>query len=445
MSRTILVIGAGRSSTSLINYLLDKAASENWTLWLADRDEELAKEKLNAHPHGKFIAFNALDEGERASIIPQVDLVVSMLPARFHPVVVEDCIKFKKNIITPSYISEEVKAMDEAAKKAGIIVLNEIGLDPGIDHMSALKVIDHVKNSGGKMTRFESFTGGLVAPESDNNPWNYKFTWNPRNVVLAGQGGAAQFLQYGKFKYTPYHNLFSRTQVISIDGYGDFEGYANRDSLSYEKVYGLEGIPTLYRGTLRRKGYCEAWNVFVRLGMTDDSYKMSGCEDMTYRQYVNSFLAYRTDVSVEEKLQNYLGLSDEIMDKLRWLDIFSDEKIGLDDASPAQILQKILEAKWSLEEGDKDMIVMWHKFEYQIGSETFEQTSSMVAIGEDEDVTGMANTVGLPIAIACKLILNGSITRTGVHLPKYPDMYLPILKELEDYGIHFKEDIKVLA
>ena len=440
-----MVIGAGRSSTSLIDYLLENSCEQDWELWLTDMDEELAKRKLNGHERGRFIAFNALDAKEREEWIPQVDLVISMLPARFHPVVVKDCIKFKKNIITPSYISDEMKALDQEANEAGIIVLNEIGLDPGIDHMSALKIIDHIKNSGGTLTRFESFTGGLIAPESDNNPWNYKFTWNPRNVVLAGQGGAASFLQSGKFKYVPYNLLFTRTLPIQIEGYGEFEGYANRDSLSYQDVYGLRGIPTLYRGTLRRKGYCEAWNVFVQLGMTDDTYEMADTMNMTYREYINSFLAYRTDIPVEEKLQKYLHLSDEVMDKLKWLDIFSDQQVGLEQATPAQILQQILEKKWTLDPDDKDMIAMWHRFEYELDGESHGLTSSMVVLGDDQDRTAMAKTVGLPVAIACKLILNGVIKQKGVCLPKYADMYLPILEELEKYNIAFVEKGAVLA
>ena len=437
-----MVIGAGRSSTSLINYILQHADSESWELFLADRDEDLVKSKLSNHPKGQYIDFDALSQEDRDRVIPGFDLVISMLPARFHPVVVADCIKYGVNIITPSYISKEVREMESLAKENGVLVLNEVGLDPGIDHMSAMEIIDEIKEQGAKMTRFESFTGGLVAPESDNNPWNYKFTWNPRNVVLAGQGGTAMCLQHGEYKYIPYHKLFSRTQVMNIEGYGEFEGYANRDSLSYKDVYGLEGIPTIYRGTLRRKGFSEAWDTFVQLGMTDDSFQMEGSEHMTYRDFVNSFLSYRTDVPVETKLKEYLGLSEEIMAKLEWLEIFSDEKINLPNASPAQILQKILEKKWSLDENDKDMIVMWHKFGYVLDGVEYEKTSSMVVIGEDQNETGMSKTVGLPIAIAAKLILNGKIDRQGVILPKYKDLYQPILKELKDYGVHFNENTR---
>ena len=445
MSNQILVIGAGRSSSSLIKYLLDNAAAQDWQVRIGDMDLSLAQSRVGDNPRGVAFKFNALDASERAGEIEKSNFVISMLPARFHMEVVKDCIRYKKNLITPSYISKELAALDQEVKDAGIIILNEVGLDPGIDHMSAQKIIDEIKNDGGKFSRFESFTGGLIAPESDNNPWNYKFTWNPRNVVLAGQGSAAQFLQGGKYKYVPYNMLFSRTKLIEIEGYGAFEGYPNRDSLKYISVYGLEGIPTIYRGTLRKAGFPKAWNVFVQLGMTDDSYQMHNMKEVSYREFTNSFLAYQTDVSCEEKLKLFLQLDDEVMSKLKWLGVFSDEKIGIDSASPAKILQNLLESKWTLEEGDKDMIVMWHRFGYVIDGHEYDRTSSMVVIGDDEDYTAMAKTVGYPIGIACKMILNGKITAKGVRLPITADIYNPILDELEELGVVFTEKTKELV
>ncbi|MFT5602799.1 MAG: saccharopine dehydrogenase-like NADP-dependent oxidoreductase, partial [Flavobacteriales bacterium] len=324
---------------------------------------------------------------------------------------------------------------------AGIIVMNEIGVDPGMDHMSAMKVLDEISELGGKMTSFESFTGGLIAPESDDNPWNYKFTWNPRNVVLAGQGGAAQFVQQGQYKYIPYNKLFRRTEIIEIDGYGKFEGYANRDSLKYRGVYDLESIPTIFRGTLRRVGFCRAWNVFVQLGATDDSYVLENSENLTYRSFINSFLAYDKHNSVEMKLRYYLNIEqdDYIWDKLVWLGIFSTKKVGIKNATPAMILQKILEDKWTLKEDDKDMIAMWHKFTYTLNEEEKEIHSSMVYIGEDQTYTAMSDTVGLPVAICAKMILNGTIKRKGVQIPIYKEIYEPVLKELEQFGMKYTE------
>lgn len=440
--KTILVIGAGLSSSSLIRYFLQNAEAENWEIRVVDQDLDLVKRKLNGHPRGIALSFNALDPVQRRPEIERADLVVSMLPARFHIDVARDCIELNTNLITPSYVSPEMKLLDEAAKKSGIIILNEIGVDPGIDHMSAKKIIDAIEQKGGELTIFESFTGGLVAPESDDNPWNYKFTWNPRNVVLAGQGGAAKFIQEGKYKYIPYTKLFRRTEIIELDGLGKFEGYANRDSLSYRSVYKLDAIPTIYRGTLRRKGFCRAWDIFVQLGATDDSYIIEGSENMSYREFINSFLPYNEHDSVELKLRHYLkiDLDDNLWDKLVWLEIFSkDKKIEIKDATPARALQKILEDKWSLKENDKDMIVMYHKFVYLLNGEHHEIISYMANIGEDRTYTAMSNTVGLPAAICAKMILNNTIELKGIQLPIHKEIYEPVLEELEQYGVRFTE------
>ena len=320
--------------------------------------------------------------------------------------------------------------------------MNEIGLDPGIDHMSAMQIIDKIRAKGGKMLLFESFTGGLVAPESDNNLWNYKFTWNPRNVVVAGQGGTAKFLQEGTYKYIPYNQLFRRTEFFEIEGYGKFEGYANRDSLNYKKAYGLQNVLTLYRGTMRRVGFSKAWNMFVQLGMTDDSYEVENSEGMSYREFVNLFLPYSPTDSVELKLRHLLKIDQ---DDIRWeklleLNLFDAEKtVPLKNATPAQILQYILEDSWTLQNDDKDMIVMYHKFGYEIQGTKKQIDANMVVIGDNRKYTAMAKTVGLPVAIATLLILNKKITTPGVQIPITKEVYEPIIKELEAYGIAFKE------
>lgn len=335
-----------------------------------------------------------------------------------------------------------MKALEEDAKKAGVIIINEIGVDPGIDHLSAKKIIDGIEENGGILLEFETFTGGLVAPESDNNPWNYKFTWNPRNVVLAGQGGAVKFIQEGTYKYIPYHKVFRRTEIIDIEGYGKFEGIANRDSLKYRSVYGLEDIKTMYRGTLRRPGFCRAWNTFVQLGATDDSYTIENSENMTFREFINLFLPYNPTDSVELKLRHYLNLAHdeiELFEKLEWLDLFEEIPIGLKNATPAQILQKILERKWTLSEDDKDMIVMWHRFVYSIKGSQKELHSSMVVKGDNQVNTAMAKTVGLPVGITAKLILQGKISEAGIHIPIKKNIYEPLLAELEEFGIRFQE------
>ena len=299
--RNILIIGAGRSATSLIKYLLDKSATENLFLTIGDINIENAQKLTSGHPNGRGILLDVFDEQQRKQAVKDSDVVISMLPARFHIEVARDCISYGKHLVTASYISDDMQQLDQVAKEKGLVFMNEIGLDPGIDHMSAMQVIDSIKDKGGKMLLFESFTGGLVAPQSDNNLWNYKFTWNPRNVVLAGQGGAAEFIQEGKFKYIPYNRLFRRTEFIEVEGYGKFEVYANRNSLKYQSVYGLENILTLYRGTIRRVGFSKAWNMFVHLGMTDDTYSIPNSENLSYREFVNSFLPYSPTDSVERE------------------------------------------------------------------------------------------------------------------------------------------------
>jgi len=440
--RNILIIGAGRSSSSLIKYLLDKSSQENLHITIGDVSLESAQSKINNHKNATAIQLDVFNADERANAIQKADIVISMLPTSFHIEVAKDCITYEKHMVTASYISDEMKALDEEAKTKGLVFMNEIGLDPGIDHMSAMQIIDRIKDQGGKMLLFESFCGGLVAPESDTNLWNYKFTWNPRNVVLAGQGGASMFIQEGTYKYIPYHKLFRRTEFMTINGSGKFEAYANRDSLKYRSIYGLEDIKTMYRGTIRKVGFSRAWNVFVQLGMTDDSYTIEDSENMSYRDFTNLFLAYSPTDSVELKFRSYAKIDqDDLMwDKFLELDIFNpNKKVGLKNATPAQILQKILMDSWTLEKDDKDMIVMHHIFGYQYKEDKFQIESSMVIKGDDQTYTAMAKTVGLPVAMATVRILNGDITTPGVQLPINKEVYEPILKELEDYGINFVE------
>jgi saccharopine dehydrogenase-like NADP-dependent oxidoreductase len=440
--RNILIIGAGRSASSLIKYLLTKSDSEKLQITIADLSLELAQKKTNNHPNAIPIQLDIINIEQRQKEIQKADIVISMLPAHLHVEIAEDCIAFKKNMVTASYISPKMQELDAQAKENGLIFMNEIGLDPGIDHMSAMKVIDEIREKGGKMIQFESFCGGLVAPEDDTNLWNYKFSWNPRNVVLAGQGGVSQFIQEGKYKYIPYTKLFRRTEFLEVEGYGRFEGYANRDSLKYRSIYGLDDILTMYRGTLRRVGYSKAWDMLVQLGMTDDSYTMENSENMTYRDFTNSFLAYHPTDSVELKLRHYLKIDqdDVIWDKFMELDLFdASTKVNIKNATPAQILEKILAEKWALQPQDKDMIVMYHKFGYELDGKERQIDSTMVCLGDDQTYTAMAKTVGLPVAIATLQILNGNIKTPGVQIPIKKEVYLPLLKELESFGVVFNE------
>jgi len=438
--KNILILGAGLSTKSLISYLLENATKHNWQITVGDIDEKTARRKVNGHPNGSAVVFDINDDMESWRTIAEADIVISMLPARMHHLVADKCIDLRKPMLTASYATDEIKALEEKAVKAKIPIMMELGLDPGIDHMSAMNIINRIQKDGGVLSSFYSFTGGLVAPEYDNNPWNYKFTWNPRNVVLAGNG-VSQFIHNGRYKYIPYHRLFDRTLARKILNYGDFEVYPNRDSLKYREIYGLKNIPSMYRGTIRRPGFAKAWNVFVRLGLTEDTYVLEDSENMTYRQFINAFLKYEPNVPVEIKLQEYCHNSEDpvVIEKLKWLGIFDDRKIGLKNATPAQILQKLLEEKWTMDPQDKDMIIMQHEFKYNNGAEDKMIVSAMAIEGKNQEETAMAMTVGLPLGIATKLLMLGKIKHKGVVLPIHQDIYQPILTELEAFGIRFEE------
>ncbi len=436
--KNILILGAGRSSTSMINYLLNQSKLHNWKITIGEKDPSIAKSKF---PEADVIAFDVFDENQLSAEIEKTELVISMLPASMHILVATQCADLGRDMLTASYVTEDIRTLSGKFEAKGNQCIMELGLDPGIDHMSAMKVLDRIKEAGHELTAFETFTGGLLSDDQlKDNPWQYKFTWNPRNVVLAGTGNV-KFLQESKYKYIPYHRLFNRTEVIHIPGYGYFEGYANRDSLKYLDQYNLRGIKTLYRGTLRRTGFCKDWNVFVQLGATDDSYEMEKVENMTHRQFINSFLRYNPHDSVELKLAHYMniGVDSEEMYKLNWLNLFSDQKVGLDKGTPAQILEHILKKKWTLSDDDQDMIVMWHKFNYLDNNKPKEIQAHMITVGDDSVNTAMSKTVGLPLAIAAKLILLGVIKTQGVNIPTKKEIYTPILEELETLGFEFSE------
>jgi saccharopine dehydrogenase-like NADP-dependent oxidoreductase len=441
MTKKIAILGAGLSSTSLINYLLERAVIYDWQIVLGDYNLALAQQKINGHAKGKAIQFDVKNQAQVDSVVSENDLIVSMLPAMFHYQIAASCVKFAKSMLTASYVSPEIKALEDQAKSAGIGIFMELGVDPGIDHMSAMRIIDRLHAEGSEITAFYSSTGGLIAPAYDNNPWNYKFTWNPRNVVLAGQG-PSKYIENGLYKYIPYHRLFKNTMQTSIDGVGEFEIYPNRDSLKYRQTYKLDTIPTLLRGTLRRVGFAKAWDVFVQLGATDDTYIMENSSEMTNRQFINTFLPYSKDQSVESKLQALLPniIDETVMEKLTWLDLFAETPITIEKASPAQILQSILERKWQLDEGDKDMIAMQHRFDFTDANHQMKQiTSSLVVFGESKETTAMAITVGIPLAIATKMVALEQLVLTGIQVPVTKEIYEPILDELKEFGIEFNE------
>ena len=438
--QTILILGAGLSSTSLIKYFLDNSGSQ-WKVRVGDINLERARQKIREHPNGEAFFFDVYQAEQRNEEIVKADIVISLLPARMHHLVADACVEIGRNLVTASYLSPAIRALNDAARKKGIILMSECGVDPGIDHMSAMQMINKIRDGGGELLAFESSTGGLVAPGFENNPWQYKFTWNPRNVVLAGKEGA-RFLHNGKFKYIPYHKVFRRIETIQVPKLGAFEVYGNRDSLTYRETYGLHNLQTMFRGTIRRPGYCEAWNTFVQLGATDDTYVMEDTENMTYREFINSFMAYQIDIPIETKLSRYLGFSEDsrMMERLKWLGIFDSRKIGVPGLTPAKVLQKILEEKWRLDPEDKDMIVMQHQFDYLQDGEHIKKYATMVYIGQDTKHTAMSMTVGLPLAMTARRILEGGFHEIGVQLPIHPQIYNPVLSELNEYHISFMEE-----
>jgi saccharopine dehydrogenase (NADP+, L-glutamate forming) len=436
----ILIIGAGRSATALIHYVLDQAAQYQWHVVVADADPQLAKKKINGHPNGQGVWLDVTKVNDRRDLIGRADVGVSLLPAHLHLEVAHDCIKLHKHLITASYVSQEMYRLGDEARSRELIFMGEMGLDPGIDHMSAMQSIHEIKAKGGKLNTFRSYTGGLIAPESDNNPWHYKFTWNPRNVVLAGQG-TAQFLENGKLKYIPYSRLFQRYKRIEIPGLGAYEVYPNRDSLLYREVYGLEGIPNIQRGTIRGEGFCDAWNALVKIGLTDGSYPILDSDSLTYYDLMEAYVRGDEPGTVKQRVARMIGEQEdsEVMKKLDWLGLFSRKKIQVANATPAYILERLLLDKWQLQPEDKDMILMQHQFEYELEGKEHKLTSTLSLKGTNSQDTAMAKLVGLPLGIFVKLVMIGKIKSSGVQIPVTPEIYTPVLEELKDFGVIFEE------
>ncbi len=440
--KNILVIGAGLSSSYLIKYLLEQANIYNWQITLVDSNLEAAQSKIANHPKAKALLLNANNNAEVEQLVSANDLIISLLPAAMHINVARICVNLKKHLITASYVSTEMQSLHSEAVESDVILLNECGLDPGIDHLSAMKLIDGIKAKGGSIDVFKSFCGGLVAPEFDDNPWNYKFTWNPRNVVVAGQS-TAQYLEHDEIKFIPPQRIFTQTEVVNIEDHGEFESYANRDSLGYIKPYGIEESHTVLRGTLRKKGYVKAWNNLVKLGLTDDSFVVHNTQELTYRELLSAFTPGNDLSKLEERVCSFLNLNSEHEDykKLVWLGLFNDIKINIPDASPAFILQQLLQQKWKLQKGELDMVVMYHEIEASYPDKKEKISSALIVKGENEILTAMSKTVGLPMAIAAKHIMLGDVKLRGVVIPTMPELYDPILSELAEYGISFEEKI----
>lgn len=439
----ILIIGAGRSSAAVISYVLKKAKENNWQVIVADTNIELAKQKVNNHPNGRSAWLDVTKVNDRRDLISRADVVVSLLPAHLHLEVGHDCIKLKKHLITASYVSQEMYRLGDEARDRELIFMGEMGLDPGIDHMSAMQKIDEIKEKGGKLTAFRSYTGGLIAPECvKDNPWKYKFTWNPRNVILAGQG-TAQYLEKGKLKYIPYNRLFKEYRLIEFPDFNEpFEVYANRDSLLYREVYGLKDIPNILRGTIRYRGFCDAWNALIKIGLTDGSYPILDSDKLTYHEWMEAYVGSGGGISVKDRIAQLIGESpfSPVMKKLEWLGLFRKKKINIDQATPALILEKLLLEKWQLDKKDKDMILMHHEFEYEFEGNKRLLTSNLIMKGNNSVDTAMSRLVGLPMGIFVNLVMNGKIKAHGVQIPVMKEVYEPVLAELEEFDVVFKEN-----
>jgi len=441
--KNVLVLGAGRTSAPLISYLLNISSNEDWFITVGDYSLGLAQEKVKNHPCGKAIKFNIFGEQQKEEEISSADLVISILPASLHILAARQCLISGTNFINASYTSDEMTALDEDVKKAGLIFLNEMGIDPGIDHMDAKLLIDNVRGKGGEILSFKSYGGGLVSPRSDNNCWGYKFTWSPMNVVLAGTSGG-RYLKDGKEVNIDYENLFLNTEQVEIPSFGMLESYPNRDATIYLKKYGIEEVKNIYRGSLRKPGFSKAWNAIIKLGLTDNKKIIHVNNSMTYRNWMHHFLPNHNGKSDEQNIRNILGAyaDEDIIEKIMWLNLFSDEKINLINATSAEILLALLGKKWFFENSDSDMAILQTEIVYNLNSQNKKLISTLIINGEGIDNTAMAQTVGIPLGIGAKLILQNKIKERGVIIPVYKDIYEPVLSELKEFGISFKEEEK---
>lgn len=497
--KNIVVIGAGKSSTVLIEYLIKQTAENDWQLTVADSNLALARSKTSTAPQAKALALDVTDDTQRNNLILSADIVISLLPPDLHFLVARDCLQSGKHLLTASYVDDKIQQMASQIEGKGIVFLCEMGLDPGIDHMSAMQLIHDIKKRGGKITSFKSHAGGLVAPESDDNPWHYKISWNPRNVVMAGKAGAT-FKEENNINRLNYEELFDAGRVVNIPGLSYLAWYPNRDSLSYIPLYQLNEAETFIRTTLRYPEFCFGWKNIVELKLTDETvqYDTNG---MSLQQFFQlHFAKYGFNEWIEkqltarfaqtkqllEKLQQLLEAEQEVADEERkelqkfmmvddngdLMDVNLDQVktqaaatvagqmheanlsmkqlffLGMDDdktlidkgnCSAADVLQFAMEKKLALQDADKDMIVMLHELEYEMDGQPHKTASCLIVKGEDHLRTAMAKTVGLPLGIAAKLILQEKIKLTGLHIPIIPEIYEPVLKELEDYGVRFKE------
>jgi len=441
-TKKILLFGAGRSSVFLIEYLLKACKAYHWTLTISDQNTDHLSSSILENSFQTIVNIDITDTVQLNSHILKHDFIISMLPATFHIIIATECLKCNKAFANASYVTDELKSLEKDIISKGLLFAGELGLDPGLDHMSALETIHRLKDQGARILSFKSFTGGLVAPESDDNPWHYKISWNPRNIILAGKG-MAQFKLDNQLVYIPYQQLFRRIWELNIPGMGVYDGYANRDSLHYEELYGLQDIPTLVRGTLRYRGFCEAWDVFVQSGMTSEDIKIDTDLYSIREIFAMFFQSMDSSVNIQEIIQRSTGklINKETADMFLWLDPLSEIKLKMSYLTPAEILEELLIRKWKLNDADKDMVIMQHIFEYSLNGHNYQLRSTLKDIGINSTKTSMARLVGLPLAIYVKNYLLGRIKDIGFKIPVEKQFYEPILNELKDEGIWFSEVI----
>ncbi|MBS1776203.1 MAG: saccharopine dehydrogenase NADP-binding domain-containing protein [Bacteroidetes bacterium] len=439
--QTILVAGAGKSSTYLIHYLLSHSKRNKWRIIVADGSEEAIAEKIKGHTNAESAVFDVHNELERQRLVKNADIVVSLMPPTLHVLLAKDCLQFKKNLITSSYVSPEMREMHQAAVDADLMFMCEMGLDPGIDHMTANQIIHSTQRVAASITSFKSYCGGLVAPENDDNPWHYKFSWNPKNIITAGLGGA-KFLNNGKNQEVKYEDIFNHNKKIKVDGVGQLAYYANRDSLRYLDLYDVPEIKTFLRATLRHPDFCKGWNALIQLGLTSEADSVH--ENSSYAAWLKDKSAYQNTISLKEHVAQKLSLKpdDKVIAMLDWLGIFNDEKIPLSPKNSGEVLLELLLQKWAMKPEDKDIVVMQHEVEYLHRKTKVTMTSTMSIKGENREFSAMAKTVGLPMGILARLVLNQSIKPPkGVLIPSMPSVYRPVLTELAHHGIRFSEEV----
>jgi saccharopine dehydrogenase-like NADP-dependent oxidoreductase len=443
--KQILVIGAGRSSPYLIARLLEMSAEYDWFVTVGDVDQSLAEDRVREHPRGAAIHFDVNDEALRSTQIDNADVVINMLSPVYQDLVAWDCVNQGRHMLSVSYRDQALRDLDQDAKRKGLLILSELGLDPGLDHMSTMKLISEVRSKGGRIVSFESYGSGIPAVGESHNPFNYVITWNPRNVVMSSEHGA-QYMEDGKIKIVPFHHVFHHTWPVEVDGVGTLEAYPNRDSMSYMETFGLPHVRTMIRGTLRYPGWSETWARVVQLGLPNEMLRIPDLAERTYREVVEMFLPDHTsEASIVQRVARFLGISPTgtIMNNLGWLGLFSKEPTGCQGGTAAEMMIDLLQRKLPLTPDRRDVVILQHELEVEYTDRPSERVvSTLVAEGESETMTAMAKTVGLPVVAATKLLLEGELSLTGSQIPTHESLYSPILVELEKTGIRFVEKIE---